>query len=221
MFKVVRWLGYGSGAMSLFFLAQRAWGFGLAAVLEDLRAFYVAIFHPLADLFAPIAMWLAASLGLGLPDWWREVAVLYMAMGAAMSRASYFFTESSKRLERLDVKTEGLFRRSDEVLEQLGAEPPARADGPYSNLDDAALARKLCAVRIAEWFRLVVLLPLYVLGWPVFWVVDLVRHALGMSLIYVRRSVHEFGKVVLGMFIFIALNAGLQVSSATALGMGG
>lgn len=99
MLQVFRWLGVVLGALSVFFLVHRALGFGLATAFEDIRAAYVAIFHPIAEMFGPSLRWIAGQLGVQLPVWWREAIVLYAAVGAALSR--FLLIASAQAIDEL------------------------------------------------------------------------------------------------------------------------
>ena len=84
--QVTHVLGWLSGGMSLFYLAQHAVGFGLVSALSELRNYYIALFYPIANLFHPIVLWLTQALKVSLPMWWKDGFILYLAMSLALFR---------------------------------------------------------------------------------------------------------------------------------------
>lgn len=93
MGRYLSWLGVLAGAISLFRLLHLAIAFDLSRPARIVLDFYITFFHPVADFFKPIVapavLALAHAWGLtDLPEWWREVFVVYALIGAALFRHS-------------------------------------------------------------------------------------------------------------------------------------
>jgi hypothetical protein len=95
--------------MSLFFLAQKAIGFGLAQAMQDLRDYYVTVFHPIAQALQPVAVWVMQWLSLPLPEWWKDGVVIYLAVAGATFRTFYYFGDGQDSEGFADIYFDGLF----------------------------------------------------------------------------------------------------------------
>jgi len=234
--QTIRWLGIVSGALSLFFLVQRAWGFGLYAAFENIHAYYVAVFHPLAEIFRPLATWLLSQVGYKLPVHWHELVILYLAMGAAAFRARTpnWQKPFMVRYELDNVKLERL-RRISEAL-RAGRRPEENDDPELRQ----RLSRARWALRRAYLFEVYFFLTdvAHIFFWPVYWGFDVLQYSynaltsrsiwraptlsLGLDptddqprvvmLGIIPPDLFEFFKVGLGAVLFLLLNAGLPGS---------
>jgi hypothetical protein len=83
-----RWFGILLGAISLFSLVQKLYGFGLAPIIRDMLAFYRAAFHPVADIIVSGLRWLLALIWIKLPQIPGDVVVVYLLIAAAFFRYS-------------------------------------------------------------------------------------------------------------------------------------
>jgi hypothetical protein len=76
------------GAISLFSLVQKLYGFGLASVIKDMVAFYRALFHPIANVILDGLGWLVHLVGWTLPHIPADPVVIWVLMGATLIRAA-------------------------------------------------------------------------------------------------------------------------------------
>lgn len=195
----IRWLSIFTGALSLFYLGHAWFEFGLGEVFTRIYAWYAGILHPVVELLKPAALWLVGLVDWTLPFWWKEVVVLYLAMGGAMARgAGYRYRSLRKSLSEWEVSQ--------------GQSP--------SDLGDDAVKKHREAVRREELHR-AALLPLRLVFWPAFWVIDLsnlVAEFLRVRTVwwipervqlgYITSNIVEFAKILAGALIFAAINAG-------------
>lgn len=147
MGRYLSWLGVLAGAISLFRLLHRAIAFDLSKPARIVVDFYSTFFHPIADFFkpivAPVVLSVAQAWGLtDLPDWWREVFIVYALIGTALFRHSIehpdavdfeqnpFRTrarrarrerERESRRHRTGLGLDGPVERTEENEEQVGS----------------------------------------------------------------------------------------------------
>lgn len=201
----IRWLSILAGALSLFYLGNASFEFGLGEVFHRIHEWYVGLVHPVVGVLKPVALWLVGLLGWSLPVWWKDVVVLYLAAGAATARGT-----SSRILEA----DEGAGMWSD------GAR-----DDPEMAPEYEKVAQR--EVRAAARLRAIALVtaPFRVLAWPLYWLGDVAAAAwarlrFGQGALrpgarswmrpgYVSTSTRQLLGILAGALIFAVLNAGL------------
>jgi len=187
----IRWLSIFTGALSLFYLGNAWFEFGLGEVFTRIYAWYAGILHPVVELLKPMALWLMGLLGWSLPVWWKDGVVLYVAVGGATARGGMSYKDARWEAYRQGypgVADSHTTRRNWLIPVRLVVWPVFWMIGLWSAL---AMARKYQRDRGP--------------GEPGFWsdFITLVR--LG----YAGNSVAEFIKILIAALIFAALNAGL------------
>jgi hypothetical protein len=80
MCNCARYLGYLTGAIAFFNLVHRHWLFDLSAFFLQLREFYQAIFHPIANVIASL---IYVVISISVP---ADVVVLWLLGWAANAR---------------------------------------------------------------------------------------------------------------------------------------
>ena len=132
------WLRAGSillGAISLYSLVQRLFGFGLAPIIKDIVSFYRAMFHPIANTILGGLQWLVHLVGWRLPHIPSDVVVVWVLVGAALVRG-VISGALKNRLKKIGVGGVFLF------LLLFLAWPillPVMLKAYYTNDDDAIL----------------------------------------------------------------------------------
>jgi len=182
----IRWLSIFTGALSLFFLGHAWFEFGLSEVIHRLHEWYVGLVHPVVELLKPLAQWLVGLLGLSLPQWWKDAAVLYFAMGGATARGndSWFGW-------------------------------PHDGDGkPQYDKPLTWSARPTAGIWIPFRFVFWPLVWVYAVLWAAFERASAAKGErvpvyLLMLRGYIGTSVLEFAKILTGALMFAAINAGL------------
>jgi|CXWL01.1.fsa_nt_gi hypothetical protein len=204
----IRWLSIFTGALSLFYLGHAWFEFGLVDLFTRVYAWYAGILHPVVDLLKPLALSLAWLVGWSLPPWWKDAMVVYLALGGASSRG-------------------GLFPMWDAMIDAQDWRGLAKRDPSEANLRTLRGKEE----RLRRWESIaLVLIPLRMVGWPLFWAWDLfviLPRRLGfwssneISVVDVRLSFKDFRhgnlatsliealKILVGVVIFAGLNAGL------------
>lgn len=84
----IRWLSIFTGALSLFYLGNAWFEFGLGEVFTRIYTWYAGILHPVVELLEPLALWLVRLFGWTLPVWWKDAAVFVVAWLGALVRGS-------------------------------------------------------------------------------------------------------------------------------------
>lgn len=175
----IRWLSIFTGALSLFYLGNAWFEFGLGEVFTRIYAWYAGILHPVVELLKPVALWLVGLFGWSLPVWWRDVPVLYLSLGGATARGSDTVLAI---LERED-----------------GSEP---AQARVLKIPGYRYGVLWLPVRILAWPLVWLWAARQASGFRAMWWQHISKGYLG-------SSVWEFGKIIAGALLFAALNAGL------------
>lgn len=96
----LRWFGILVGAISIFSLMQKLYGFGLAPVFKDLLGFYHAILHPVANAITSCLRWLLGLISITLPEIPADIVIVWVLIGSSFSRYIYKDQESDKEPDK-------------------------------------------------------------------------------------------------------------------------
>jgi hypothetical protein len=183
-----RWGGILLGAMSLFSLIQKLYGFGLAPVFKHFVAFYRAAFYPLADIIIGGMTWLFALAGLRLPQISSDIIVIYVLVGAAFFRYALIYAQRK--------------RRAQEII-YIDIDLPDEVKADYTRLTTASLS-KITRLEIGFIFIFSLLWPVAILISPFVSTGSLIHR---LPLISFRSWTIEVCKVIGAFIMLFATNA--------------
>jgi hypothetical protein len=112
----LRWFGVPVGAISMFSLVQKLYGFGLAPVFEDIVSFYHAVLHPIANAITSELRWLLSLVHINVPEIPPDIVVIWCLLGSSAFRFTAYDINTDSDPETANIESCTILKLANRLM---------------------------------------------------------------------------------------------------------